>query len=255
MRLLLPFVSVLLALTLSGPVRAERLVSTLSNDTVQITSSFSGETLSIFGNIEPDTGSEQPYVEGPYHVIVVIRGPTVDRVAREKTSVFGIWLNTQQVVFEDFPSYFRVISSGRLGEITDAATLAVEDILPEAQARYSEDAGWWNSVIFGRELVRLMTEKGLYSVNESGINFLSDTVFTARVTLPSDTPPGPYLAQTYVFKDGQIVARRSEGFAVRKIGFERFLGTSAVQYPLLYGVVSVLLALFTGWLGGVVFKR
>ena len=58
-----------------------------------------------------------------------------------------------------------------------------------------------------------------------------------------------------MFKDGQIIARKSEGFAVRKIGFERFLALASVQQPLLYGIVCVILALFTGWLGGVLFKR
>ena len=58
-----------------------------------------------------------------------------------------------------------------------------------------------------------------------------------------------------MFKDGEIIARKSEGFSVRKIGFERFLALSAIQYPLLYGIVCVILALFTGWLGGVIFKR
>ena len=42
---------------------------------------------------------------------------------------------------------------------------------------------------------------------------------------------------------------------MRKIGFERFLALSAVQQPALYGLICVILALFTGWLGGVIFKR
>ncbi|MNT64219.1 putative transmembrane protein (Alph_Pro_TM) [compost metagenome] len=58
-----------------------------------------------------------------------------------------------------------------------------------------------------------------------------------------------------MFKDGEIIARKSEGFSVRKIGFERFLALSAVQQPLLYGVICVILALFTGWMGGVLFRR
>lgn len=239
----------------AGNAKAERLVSTLSNDTVQITSSFDGETLSLFGNIEPEAGSAQQFVEGPFHVVIVIIGPTVDRVARRKTNRFGIWINAEQVTFEDFPSFFKVLASGRLADITTPALLAVENILPEAQARHSAQAGWWNSVVFGRELVRLMTEKGFFGVNESGVNFLSETTYAAQITLPGDIPNGPFIAQTYVFKDGQIIARKSEGFAVRKIGFERFLGTAANQYPLLYGLTCVALALFTGWLGGVAFKR
>jgi hypothetical protein len=33
------------------------------------------------------------------------------------------------------------------------------------------------------------------------------------------------------------------------------LGLAAVDHPLLYGLAAVILALFTGWLGGVVFRR
>jgi uncharacterized protein (TIGR02186 family) len=100
-----------------------------------------------------------------------------------------------------------------------------------------------------------MEEKGFFKLNETGVTFRSDTFYFAQVSLPADAPPGPYIARTYLFKDGQIVGEKSEGFSVRKIGFERFLGQSARQYPLLYGIVCVALALFTGWLGGVVFRR
>ena len=100
-----------------------------------------------------------------------------------------------------------------------------------------------------------MSEQGLFGIQENGVNFLSSNFYSARLTLPSNAPPGPYIALTYVFKNGEIIARKSEGFSVRKIGFERFLALSAIQYPLLYGIVCVILALFTGWLGGVIFKR
>ncbi|WP_449396830.1 TIGR02186 family protein [Devosia riboflavina] len=88
---------------------AVRLVSGVSNDTIQITSSFDGERLTFYGTIAPEAGSEQRYVEGPFDVVIVVLGPTQDRVAREKTHNFGIWLNTEQVEFKRFPSYFHVL--------------------------------------------------------------------------------------------------------------------------------------------------
>jgi uncharacterized protein (TIGR02186 family) len=246
-----------LALTLQvGGARAERIVSTLSNPNVEITSGFAGERLTLFGNIEPDAGAADQTVTGPYHIIVVITGPLTDRVARLKTRQLGVWLNTQQVVFNSFPSYFHVMASDKLEDITDMVTLNVEGILPEAQAQNSAPEGdWWNAAVFGRELVRLMTEKGFFGVNTSGVSFLSETAYSAQLILPHDVPNGPFIAQTYLFKEGKLLAKRSEGFSVRKIGFERFVGTTATQYPLFYGLVCVLLAVFTGWLGGVVFKR
>ena len=251
MRLLL----LLLALcAMLAPAHAARLVSQISNDTVEITSSYAGERMSFFGSIEPDAGSVEPVV-GPFHVVIAVVGPTQDRVARRMTNNFGIWINTEQVEYENFPSYFHVLSSGKLEDITDITTLTTNYILPEAHTLSPDAADWWNGPIFGRELVRLMTQQGFFGVQENGINFLSGNVYSARLTLPSNAPPGPYIALTYVFKNGEIIARSSQGFAVRKIGFERFLAISAVQYPLLYGIVCVILALFTGWLGGVVFKR
>ena len=250
-----PLLLALAFLLLAPPALAERLVATISREEVAITSSFDGETLTFFGNIEPEAGAAQPFVTGPYHVIIVVTGPRQDRVARRKSNVLGTWINTRQVVFEDFPSYFHLLSDTRLENITNPITIAGLEILPEQQARFSAVAGWWDSVVFGSELVRLMEQKGLFGINEQGVLFRSDTLYSAQLTLRSDVPPGPYLARTYLFKDGMLVAERSDGFSVRKTGFERFLGLAAVQQPLLYGLACVILALFTGWLGGVVFKR
>jgi uncharacterized protein (TIGR02186 family) len=238
-----------------APAQAERLISNISHQTVQITSGFVGEQLTFFGQIAPDVGSDDAVVEGPFQVVIVVLGPSEDRVARERTNNFGIWLNTEQVEFRRFPSYFHVLSSQRLLEITDIATLNTNLILPESYAMTPNPAGFMRTLNFGRELIRLMSEQGLFGVQEMGVQFMSDNFYSAQLNLPSDAPPGPYIAQTYVFRDGVVVARKSEGFAVRKIDFERFLAQSATQYPFFYGLACVLLALGTGWLGGVLFRR
>lgn len=250
------FLALLAVLLLSVlPAGAARLVSGVSNDTIQITSSFDGERLTFYGTIAPDAGSGERYIDGPFDVVVVILGPTQDRVAREMTHQFGIWLNTDQVEFKRFPSYFHVLSSRRLIDIADINLLNQNYILPESHAMAPNPAGFMKTLTFGRELIRLMSQDGLFGVQENGVQFMSDTFYSAQLILPSSAPPGPYIAQTYVFQNGQIIARKSEGFAVRKIAFERFLAQSATQYPLLYGLACVALALFTGWLGGVLFRR
>lgn len=252
MRRLLLALALILA---ASPAGAERLVTQVSQDEVSITSSFAGQTLTLFGSIEPEVGAAQRFVEGPYHAIITITGPLQNRVARRKTNQFGIWLNTAQAEFERFPSFYQVLSDAQLSNITDPITLAEKQIPLESQSRYTAKSGWWDALAFGGELVRLMENRGLFKLNENGVVFRSNTFYFAQVALPSDAPPGPYLAHTYLFKDGKVIAEKSDGFSVRKIGFERFLGQSARTQPLLYGLVCVALALFTGWLGGVVFRR
>jgi uncharacterized protein (TIGR02186 family) len=245
----------LFVLCAATPAQGEKLVSTVSNDEVSIASNFVGEKLTLFGNIEPEAGAAQKFVEGPFHVVIVITGPLQDRVARLKRQRFGIWMNTEQVVFKDFPTFYHVLTSGKLTDITDQATLDRLNIMPLAQTRITAQPSTADQSWFGRELVRLMTNQGFFGLNELGVVFRSNTLYSAQVNLPSDIPPGPFLTHTYVFKNGEMIAERSEGFSVRKIGFERFLALSAQQQPLLYGLICVVLAIFTGWLGGVVFKR
>ncbi len=243
------------AALLATPAGAEKLVSQVSRQEVSITSSFTGETLTLFGSIEPEPGAAQKYVEGPYHVIITVTGPLQNRVARRKTNQFGVWINTEQAVFKSFPSFYQVLSDARLTDITNPITLAEEGIPLDSPSLGSTDAPYPDSQVFHSQLVRLMESKGLFKLNEQGVVFGSNTLYFAQVNLPADAPPGPYLAHTYLFKNGEIVAQKSDGFSVRKIGFERFLGLAAQQQPLLYGLVCVILALCTGWLGGVVFRR
>ena len=244
----------LLLMVSASPALAERLASTVSNSNVQITSSFDGTVRSLFGTIEPDTPGVA--LKGPYNVVVIITGPLQDRVTRLKTNNWGIWSNTDQVTFRQLPSFYVVLASGKLDNVADPQVLDSENVLPIEQALATATIGESSKATqFGTELVRLMTEEGHFAVKEDGVRFLSDTAYVAQVTLPSDVANGPFLAHTLVLKDKQLVAERTEGFSVRKSGFENFVFVASRQQPLLYGIVCVMLALGTGWLAGVVFKR
>ena len=76
-------------------------------DTVEITSSFDGEALSLFGNIEARRRTPTRSRPGPTTSSSSSPGRTQNRVARSKTNNFGIWLNTDQVGFEHFPSFYH----------------------------------------------------------------------------------------------------------------------------------------------------
>lgn len=243
------------ALLPAAPASAQRLVGALSDRTISINSSFAGETLTLFGNVEPDIGVEDTSVQGPFDVIVVVRGPAIDRVVRRKTPVLGIWLNTEQVLFRNYPSFHWVLANDDLANITSSQTLRDLHVLPGSEAGQLASSGNGDSTTFANELSRLMTERFLFGVNNHGVRFQSQTLFSAQISLPADVPNGNFLTQTYLFKDGELIASKSEGFAVRKTGFERFVGDAANHWPYAYGLVAVGLAIFTGWLGGVVFRR
>jgi uncharacterized protein (TIGR02186 family) len=52
-----------------------------------------------------------------------------------------------------------------------------------------------------------------------------------------------------------MLARTNSAFEVVKVGFEQFVATAARDYGLLYGMTTVMMAVFTGWFASVVFRR
>lgn len=233
--------------------QAQGLVFGTSDPAISIHSSFSGQTVTFFGNVEPSEDGALP--SGSYDIVVVVRGPVEERVVRRKARQFGLMLNADHALFAGLPSFYRVLSSRPLDTILDEETidsrnLSLEQLAANALSETSGDAER-----FEEELVRLMTRANLYRADPRGVTFLSPTFFSARTVLPANVPNGIFLAQVFVVQDGQIVAERAQRFFVQKSGFERFLGEAAVSQPLLYGLATVFLALFTGWMGGVLFRR
>ncbi len=250
-------VFVLAALT---TVQAQRLVSKLSAIEVSINSTFAGESLTLFGNVEAPIGENGRSVSGPFDIIIVIQGPTTRRVVREKTRQLGIWLNSYEVVFPAVPAFYHVLTTSPLNKITDEETLKLESIglayqavVPVGNNRSEEGRDHHRG--FGEALVRLMQEKEMFGLGERRVSFLSQTFYNANLTLPANVPNGSYLAKTYLFSNGELLDQKAERFVVRTTGAERFIGNAARDFPLAYGLVSVLIALFTGWLGAVAFRR
>lgn len=240
---------------LAAPAQAQRLVSKLSAQEISINSTFTGESLTLFGNVEAPIGEAQGTIEGPFDIVIVIQGPSSHRVVRRKTPQFGIWLNSEQVEFSGVPSFYHLLATAPLDKITDPETLQNEGIGLILQAHLLEAGDPVRDKEFSNELVRLMTEENMFGLSDRRVSFLSETFYNANLILPADVPNGTYLAKTYLFRHGELVDQRAERFVVRTTGAERFIGNTARDFPLVYGIVCVLIAVFTGWLGAVAFRR
>src|SRR5215470_12684567 len=106
-RSLIRFLALLLALA-GAPARSADIVSGLSTDLIQITSSFTGTDFVIFGAIDPP---RTPAVAAVQDLVVVIRGPTLDMTVRRKERILGVWVNTEQVEFSGLPGYYFLAST------------------------------------------------------------------------------------------------------------------------------------------------
>ena len=120
MRRLATVLTLLLIACSAGPAAAERLVVSLSNHRVAVTSNFVGEELVLFGTIEPDPAGQ---LRPPYDLVVTVTGPQQTMRTRRKQRMLGIWVNVDSREFVSVPSYLAVLSNRPVAEIADQETL------------------------------------------------------------------------------------------------------------------------------------
>lgn len=241
----------LAALCGAAPAWAERVVASLSETRITIDSDFDGADLVVFGLIEPDQATvSRP---GGYDVVVVVRGPREAVITREKGRFLGIWVTRQSRTFASAPSFYALASSRRLDRVADPRVLGENDI-GLAYADFGEREVSADDR-FRQALIRLKTSTRLYVERPGAVEMLTPRFFRATLPLPAIVSEGGYTAEVVVFADGARVASRTLALTVEKVGFEERVHRLAFTSPLLYGVGVVVLAIFTGWLGGVVFRR
>lgn len=239
------------------PVAAERLVVSLSNHRVQVTSNFTGEDLVLFGSIEPD--SRQSTLRSDYDLVVTVTGPRETLRTRSKGRVIGIWVNVGSREFVRVPSYLAVLSNRPVNQIADDATrlrlqIGLDNfLLPQRIG--SDIADTVRNDPYRVAFVRLQGERGLYRQSSDAVTFLTPSVFRATIPLPADAPTGSYGIDVMLFSGGTLVARTNSALEVIKTGFEQFVAEAAVNYGLLYGIASAMMALSIGWLASVIFRR
>ena len=100
---------VLGAVFAAAPARAERLIVSVSNHRVTVTSNYSGEELVLFGSVEKDAAT--PATRINYDLVVTVSGPRADMVTRRKERRFGIWINTDYREFLKVPTYLALFSN------------------------------------------------------------------------------------------------------------------------------------------------
>ncbi|PTW62106.1 uncharacterized protein (TIGR02186 family) [Breoghania corrubedonensis] len=252
-RALLALVS-LLCLAREGS--AETLVTALSEPTVKITSNFTGAEIVVFGTVERDaTTVERP---DAYDIVVTVSGPTETVVTRRKDRVFGVWVNNEAVRFMDIPSFYALHSTRRLNEIADEKVLRDRGI-GAANLEMRAEAGVNDSAeriaTFRDALLRLKLQEGLYAQRSSAVGFLSPSLFRTNIPLPANVPHGNYKVTVSLFRGGALLTSEQQKLRIAKAGFEQFTYSMAHTNALVYGLATVLMALGTGWLAGVMFRK
>ncbi|MBP0481619.1 TIGR02186 family protein [Sagittula salina] len=228
---------------------AEEVVLGLSQDSVNISTDFDGSDILIFGAIKRETALEAD----PLQVIVTIEGPDLPVTVRRKERVFGIWMNTAKVVVDAAPTFYAIATSAPWREaITDT-----EDLRHRVSIRRairSVGAEVMDSQNFSQALIRIRKDSGSYMLLENAVTLREETLFDTRISMPANLTEGAYATRIFLTRNGRVVSQYATVINVRKVGLERWLYGLSRAEPLLYGLMSIALAIAAGWGASAAFR-
>lgn len=237
-----------LAATATG---GEELLTGLTQNQVDISATFDGSEIVIFGTVKRDA----PPPEGRTGLIVTVAGPDGDLTVRRKDRVAGIWVNAQSAGIDRAPSFYAVNTTAALSEIvTETEDLRHKISIDRAIRAVGVAGEVEDPSRFIDGLIRLRTARGLYQMNAGAVRMQADTLFDTRVSLPANLTEGTYVAQIYLTRDRNIVALTEAEIEVSKVGLERFLYHLAYDQPLVYGFMSLAIATAAGWGASAAFR-
>lgn len=237
---------VALALLSAASARAaEDVVLGLSQNRVAITANFDGSEILIFGAVKRDAPIPD---DGELGVVVTVEGPSVPLTVRRKAHKWGIWVNSDTLVIDSAPAFYAVATNAPFNEVMHQ----IEDLryhisIPRAIRSVGSTDVVKDPEAFTEAVIRIRREKGLYQFLEGHLDIADETLFRTSVRLPSNLTEGDYTTRVFLTRNGKVVSHHETSIAVRKVGLERFLFTLSRERPLVYGLMSLAIAIAAGW--------
>ena len=226
------------------------LVPDVSQRDIEIAYSFTGAELLLFGAILYP-GGRLPQGDRPTDVVVVVKGPTQAILVREKERVAGIWVNASRLRYRSAPSFYAIASSRPIASLVDDRTRAIYELgLDSLQLSPVSNAPPDEQDRFSRGLVALKRRAGLYVESPHAVGISEGVLYRARVAIPARVPVGRFTAETFLIRDGHVLAAAVRAIDIRKSGFERFVARAADRWAVFYGLAAVALSVALGWAAG-----
>ena len=245
------FILALLMLLNTAPIAAEEVVLGMSHDEVAITATFDGSEILVFGAIK----RESKISPVPLQVIVAVSGPSEPLLVRRKERKFGIWVNTDTVEVDLAPSFYAVATSAPWDQVlTDTEDLRHKISINRAIRSVGAPMHIENAQSFSDAVMRIRKKSGLYQLRENTVAVDQQTLFRTSIEMPANLTEGNYKTRIFLTRNGQVLSHFETDIAVRKVGLERFLFTLSRENPLVYGLMSLAIAIFAGWSASAVFQ-
>ena len=239
-------------LIINGASAREPLLSNIINENINITASFDGAKIIVYGAIDPKLYNDSV-------IIITILGPPSKIKISKKKKYFGVWLvSANNTKLLNAPGYYAMATNNTDFTLVNSALFKKNEI------------GWENmkiNMVNGKNLKKdkedyknilklFYTNKNLLVIEKSGVVILEDTLFRANFELPGITPIGEYKVNTFlVSNDGILLSSWQNAVKITKGGMGAYLYDYSKEHSFLYGVFAALGAILLGFTASEIFRR
>lgn len=238
------FALILFLIFVPSNVRAELDID-ISEPTLEISTGFNGDTLTLFGTAKPKGD-----------IVIIVKGPAKDTVIRRKTDIFGLWINARSLTFKNIPQYYNVASSRSIFDITDPQTrldnrIGINSLIFKTANKAKKE----RHDRFQEALIQNMQLANLYSLTPDAVEYINNTLFKTRIYMPSNVPVGDYEIEAFLFQDGKMIDRQTHPFQVKQVGLTASVHDFALSKPFLYGIIIIMIAIFSSLVAILLLRR
>jgi uncharacterized protein (TIGR02186 family) len=225
-------------------LRAETVTMNLEPSDVRISAFYNGADLSVTGEAPADA-----------EVLIRLTGERHDVTLKKKGKVGGLmWMNVAEVTFKNVPSVYLLYTSKALGEIATAGNTTAWNSLGlgfdsvKEQMEIVSDAN--DKEILYNDFMKMKKHEDLYSIKPDTVKFVNNSgaikSYSATIPVPPKLKQGAYQIDVIAVSGDRIIASTSKELKLEQVGFPAFLSSLAFGRSLLYGILSVVIAIFGG---------
>ncbi len=241
---------VLFSLTLFFVSNAFSITSNISPDHISVNSLYHGSKVVINGETAADK-----------EIIIKISSPDIKASLRKKGKAVGmLWMNIGELEFEGVPDVYLIYTTQDINRILSENEQVKYTIGYDAFKRLVDvspvtdnaDKEKWIE-----EFIRFKEKDNVYGVFsgkiETGATGDKKT-YTLTLDWPYEAPPQEYRVNIYAVKGGAVQDQTESALTVKKVGALKFLSNMAFNNAVVYGVISIIIAIAAGFIVSLIFK-
>lgn len=200
-------------------------------------SNFNGMNLEINGTIDPQT-----------NVAIVVSGPSEKYKIIKKEKLGIIWVNAKSYSIDNQASFFKVVSNQPIHTIVSSTLVQNLNLeFEENDFRIKEKHNPMTHKDLYEAFKAYKIGQKEYTEFESLFPILNSSKYSTSIFLPPKIRSGEYNVTEYTFNNvGILLNLQQKYFSVSQNGYSEKLKNLSIQYPILYSILAVFMAIVIG---------